>query len=158
MTEAADTRNPREFYIIDTRTPNTIGYIGEDKNLGRNWAEFDLAANPEYKAMLGMRGEKLKKANAESGVELAYRGRPENFHDMNHLTEEVTIYKTEDGFVWIPKEKPEDAKRIMRSLRKLDAKVSWHPMGAFMTEEELKVGALPAPVVQAATLAKPMGK
>lgn len=148
MTETArvgDDRNPRDFYVVDTRTPNTMGYVGERKNSGRVWAELDLAANPEYRQMLGMRGEKLKKSNAESGVELAYRGRPENFHDKNHMTEEITSYFTEDGFVWIPAEKMEDAKRVMRALRKLDADVEWHPMGKSMTEEELKAGAPDAP-------------
>lgn len=136
--EPTDIRNPRDFWICDTRTPDTATFGKE--NLGRNWAEWDLTANPEYKSMVGLRGDKLKKAMSESGVELGLRGCPENFHAISHLTPEVAKYYTEKGFVWIHKDFPDDAKRVMLALRRLDANVNWHPMGMSMTEEELKEG------------------
>lgn len=156
MTEAGDSRNPRDYYIIDTRTPDTVGYVGEPKNPGRNWAEWDLTANPEYKAMVGMRGEKLKKAMAETGVELAQRGRPENFHGLEHLTPEVARYYSENGFIWIHKDNIDDAKRIMLSLRKLDKGVEWHTMGIVMSEEELKTAVVQAPGSHTAGQVRPM--
>lgn len=145
MTEPVAERNSRDYYILDTRTPDTSPPIGY-KNIGRNWAQWNLLNNEEYKSMVGMKGEKLKKAMSESGVELGLRGRPENFHDKEkHLTPDVAELFTENGFVWIHKDLKAKAIEACVALRKLDANVDWHPMGLSIPEDEIKAAMPVAP-------------
>ena len=131
----SDTRNPREYYIVDTRTTSTEMYKG--KNMGRGFKFIDLEQNEDFKQMKDLeRKGKLKEAMAESGAPIFLRGAAKNFHEVYHM-ENTTKYEAVDGFVWIPKDDKVNAKKCFKSLRAIDPEVSWFPLGISMTDEEL---------------------
>lgn len=154
---AKDQRNPRDYFLIDTRSQAT-SWLGQSKNPGRGYKYVDLTANEEYRTMVELQQKgKLKEAMSESAHPIHLRSRAANFHDISHLTPETIKYQTDvdekgnsTGLIWIPKENKEDAKAIMRNLRALDKDVDWSPLGLTMTEEELKLDKAPknSPVPQ----------
>lgn len=128
-------KNPSDFYVFNTQTSTTA--VSRGKNPGRNWQMMDLAANPEYAQMLEFTKKGiLAKEKAETAVPPHLRGKATSFHSMEHMTEEVIVYKTDvDGFVWVPKEKPEDAMKVYKSLKHIDPDVSFSHFG--LQEEDL---------------------
>lgn len=137
--KSKDERDPREWFLIDTRTYSTRppgGFM--QKNTGRKWRDLDLLANAEYREMAALNPVELREATKDTGLPPHIRSRVANYHDLSHMTPDVVKYETdENGLIWIPKDCPEDAKRIMNSLRKTDKEVDWNPMGLKMTDEEL---------------------
>jgi hypothetical protein len=145
--KARDKRDPRSFYIIDTRTYSTREAGG--KNPGRDWVDVELLKNQEYKDMASMNPPQLREATKDTGLPPQVRARASNFHDMLHMTPEVFQYRTEEGRIWIPESNVDDARRIYKALKKLDKEIDWDENGLSLSEEELNAAESPkSPVPQ----------
>jgi hypothetical protein len=128
-------KDPRVHYIIDLKTPTTE--LSKGNNPGRKVTFRNLADNPDYGAMKSMTAQEHMKFQGESGVPLALRGRPENFHNVEHMEGTIRYETDEDGLLWIPKDQIEDAKSCMKTLRGLDPDVKFSNFGLKLTDEEL---------------------
>lgn len=140
--------NPRDFFIIDTKTRTAPA--------GRDWEYVDPMENKEFKKIV---------AKVEDGTigedypRLHHRlyGNAANFHEPKHLTKECFKYGTRaDGTVWIPKDKPELASRILFLLQEHDSEIKASPFGLEIpaheppaTEEENERNSLRSKIRQA---------
>ena len=146
MPEIKESRNPREFFIIDTRTPTTA--VPGIPNPGRDFKDLNLLNNPEYRELASMNPRDHAQLQVDGGAPINIRMNVKNYHDMVHMTEEVFQYKTEKGLIWIPKDKLDDARRIFNTLKGIDKDVSWELTGLSLSDEELrqKPETAPSPV------------
>jgi hypothetical protein len=120
VTPTLSNSDPKEFYVIDTRT--------RQSPQGRDWQELNLLANDEYRGMmedskLGKLGNKIK----IEGLPHQVKNRAANFHEPHHMTPETVTYKQDKGFIFIDTES--EAKRVLDSLKKLDKDIELSPFG-----------------------------
>ena len=147
MPQIQETRNPRDFFIIDTRTPTTA--VPGQPNPGRDFKDLNLLANADYREMASLHPKDHAQLQVDGGAPINIRMNVKNYHDMVHMTPEVFQYQVEKrtdsngkeistGLIWIPKDKIDDARRIFNLLKKMDKDVSWELTGLSLSEEELK--------------------
>lgn len=158
MPKIEEQRNPRDFFIIDTRTPTTA--VPGQPNPGRDYRDINILANDEYRELATMNPRDHAQLQVDGGAPINVRMNAKNYHDMVHMTPEVFQYQTEKrvdpktgkevptGLIWIPKEKVDDARRIFNLLKGIDKDVSWELTGLSLSEEELRESPKnhPAPV------------
>jgi hypothetical protein len=129
---------PSDHYIINTVTRATEAGLGMP-NTGRNWVDMNLTADPEFAELTRKQGPALREEMKREGMANHLCGVAKFLHTTNHLTPGVYQYRTDEkGWIWIPKEEKETAKRIFLNLRKIDPEVSFHEMGLRLTPAELK--------------------
>lgn len=118
---AQEKENPRDFYIIDTKTRTAPA--------GRDWEYVDPLANKEYQRLtksveLGTIGDEFPRLDPR------LYGNPANFHKPEHLTKECFKYATRpDGTIWFPKGEEKLASRILYELQSIDSDVRQSSFG-----------------------------
>lgn len=116
-----DKKNPADHYVVDTRS-------SRNSFKGLDWTEIDIYKNPAYQEIVGLNKEG-KLAERYPNLPWNIKTNPSNFHTTDML-EGTEVYKTEmEGLIFIPKDKPEDAKRILALLQKQDPDIKLSPLG-----------------------------
>lgn len=113
--------DPRDHFIIDTKTKSAPQ--------GRDFEYCDYDANPAYREIKEKAKDgRLAKEHPHVKPELCAKA--ENFHTMDHLTEEVFKYWTdENGLLWIPSHDVEVAQKLLKQLQTIDREVTVSSFG-----------------------------
>lgn len=123
MANKEEKLNPRDFYLIDTKTRSAKS--------GRDYTYQDYDKNPEVLAMKAkVATGKLKDEYPEMPNASNLCAQAKNFIKPEHTTPEVDVYSTdENGHIWIPKHDLKTAQVILKALKSIDPGVKVDPMG-----------------------------